>query len=116
VKPLAKKGKTQEFKGFGSWAFVIGFVLAIIFGVFEINLFIAWLLVLLGLVIGFVNIAEEQSQKFLLAGLVLVIVSWIGEDALTLIPVVGSILNAMLIMFIPATVIVALKSVFKLAK
>ncbi|MBC8494807.1 hypothetical protein H8D36_01505 [archaeon] len=101
---------------FGSWAFLVGFILALIFGAFGAVDVLAWLLVVLGLVVGFLNITDKETKPFLLAGTVLVIVSALGANAMSVIPVVGSILNAILALFIPATIIVALKSVFQLAK
>lgn len=101
---------------FGSWAFLVGFILALIFGAFGAVDVLAWLLVVLGLVVGFLNITDKETKPFLLAGTVLVIVSALGANAMSVIPVVGSILNAILALFIPATIIVALKSVFQLAR
>ena len=101
----------------GGWAFLIGVVLAIILGAIgSISQTIAIVLVVLGLIVGLLNITDKETQPFLIAGAVLVIVSAFGSSALDAIPVVGRILDAILILFVPATVIVALKSVFSFAK
>ncbi|NQU98520.1 hypothetical protein HQ533_03565 [Candidatus Woesearchaeota archaeon] len=109
---MAKKEK----RGFGSWAFLIGFILAILFGVMGVTDSIAWLLIVFGLVVGFMNVTEKETQPFLLSGTVLVIVSALGIEAMAIVPLIGNVLNAILLLFIPATVIVALKSVFHMAK
>lgn len=100
----------------GSWAFLIGVILAVIFGMFELNIVVMSILVVLGLIIGLLNIADKEAQPFLLAGAVLVIVAALGGSVLNIIPVVGKILNALLALFVPATIIVALKSVFALSR
>jgi hypothetical protein len=101
----------------GSWAFLIGVILAIVLGAFSaVGEFVTVLLVVLGLVIGFLNITEKETTPFLTAGAVLVIVSALGAEVLGTIGVLNRILVALLTLFVPATIIVALRSVFKLAK
>ena len=72
--------------------------------------------VVLGIIIGLLNIVAKESSKFLLAALALVIVSFMGQSYLSIIPAVGAILNLLLVMFVPATIIVALKTVFDVSK
>lgn len=112
----------------GAYAFLIGVVFAIVIGVSQKFFGITYsntpyaFLVILGLVIGFLNINEKDSMSFLLASLSLVIVSGFGQSALAYvsnIPILSSltsILAALLVMFVPATIIVALKVVFNLAR
>ena len=77
----------------------------------------------IGIIVGLFNIGSEESSKFMLAGTVLVIVSYMGNVALTVglgnVPlgtILAGILNALVILFVPTTIIVALKSIFELAK
>lgn len=111
---MAKKEK----RSIGSWAFLVGFVIAIVFGILGSSFIatIAWLLVVLGLIIGFLNITEKETDKYMYAGAVLVIVSAVGADAMNVLPIIGNILNAILLLFIPSTIIVALKEMFAIAK
>ena len=116
-----KKSK-KSLKFIGGWAFLIGFVVAVTFGVFNAqitgitNTIVLWSLIILGIIIGLVNVSSKESSKFLIAGLVLVIVSYMGRGILAIIPQIGSILSALLVIFVPTTIIVALKSVFEMAK
>ena len=101
----------------GSWAFLIGVVIAVVLGFLgKIEPTIGWLLVIIGLIVGILNIAEKEVQNFLMAGTVLVIVSSLGGSVLSVVPQLEGVLNAFLFMFVPATIIVALKHVFSLAK
>ena len=117
----------------GAWTFLIGVVLAIIIGLSTTLISIPALttyspqiyaiLVLIGLAVGFLNVTGKDSQTFLIAGAVLVIVSRFGMDSVTgsLIGIgvgdaVSSVFGALIALFAPATIIVALKTVFSIAK
>ena len=101
----------------GSWAFLVGVILAIALGAFgTLSRTMAILLVLLGLVVGFLNITQKEVKGFLMAAVSLVIVAYFGKGAMEIIPILGHMLDALLVMFVPATMIVALKSVFSYAK
>lgn len=112
----------------GAYAFLIGVIFAIIMGLSQKIFSISYsnspyaFLVILGMIIGFLNVGDRDSMTFLIASLSLVIVSGFGQSALIYvsnIPFLSSltaILAALLVMFVPATIIVALKVVFNLAK
>ena len=100
----------------GAWAFLIGVVLAVIAGfVPTIDLskgMWAGVFVALGIVIGIMNITAKETKDFLLAGTILVIVSSLSGNVYRALPYVGDIIMALVILFTPATIIVALKTVF----
>ena len=100
----------------GAWAFLIGVILAIVFGAFGMNNTVAIILVVLGIIVGLLNVTQKEASPFLMAGAVLVIVSALGSNVLNIIPAIGGIFNAMVALFAPATVVVALRSVFTMAK
>jgi len=109
------KGKNKNM--LGSWAFLVGFVLAIVIGLFgtlTANLVIA--LAVIGLIVGLLNIADEEAAPFLMAGAVLVIVATFGQNVMASVPAANGILQALLALFVPATLIVAVRSVFSLAR
>nr|MBA4405167.1 hypothetical protein [Nanoarchaeum sp.] len=99
----------------GSWAFLIGVVLAIVFA-FVNTSSVAWILVLLGLLIGFFNIDPKEIQTFLFAGTVLVIVGAFAGQTLSEIMYLQDIFSNLVALFGPATIVVAIKSLFNLAK
>ncbi len=117
----------------GAWAFVMGVVLAIAIGLSTTAVPLSFLtaysaqiyaiLVILGITVGFMNVTGKDTQTFLLAGTVLVIVSRFGMDGVTgsLIGIgvgdaVSSVFGALISLFAPATIVVALKTVFSIAK
>jgi hypothetical protein len=112
----------------GAYAFLVGVVFAVVigltqklFGITYSNVPYAFL-VILGIIIGFLNVGGKDSLTFLIASLALVIVSGFGQSALIYvsnIPILSSltaILASLLLLFIPATIIVALKTVFNIAR
>lgn len=101
----------------GSWAFLIGVILAVILGFMNISSnALTITLVVIGLLVGLLNIAGKEATPFLLSGAILVIVSSLGQNEVGVIPAVGRILNDLLVIFVPATIIVAIKNAFSLAK
>ena len=116
----------------GAWSFLIGVLLAIILALiksysttvfFKYNQLFYISLFFIGLVIGFLNIQAREVNSFLIAGTVLVVVSKFGLEGVidrlggsligSQLGLIGQeIFGALLILFVPATIIVALKSVF----
>lgn len=119
--------KSQE-NLIGAYSFLIGVVLAVIIGFFNDALEPAGSLfytamVIIGLIVGFMNVRDKNSVTFLFASLSLVVVAALGANPLLDIPediyvvaVLGNVLMSLMVMFIPATIIVALKTVFAMAK
>ena len=107
----------------GSWVFIVGVVLAILFPIFtELSPWLTSLLIVLGLVVGFLNITTKETQPFLLAALALVIVSGFSStsDVITQVaqigPVLGRVFTGILLLVVPATIVVALRSIYSLAR
>ena len=100
----------------GRWAFLIGVVLAVIFGFFTAGTWLAWVLVVLGLVVGLINISDKEVSAFLTAGTVLVLMGYFGGQTLSSVMYLSSIFTNILTLFVPATIVVAVKSVLALAR
>lgn len=106
---MAKKGK-----GLGWWAFAVGLVLAVIFG-YSGNVGLSWLLVLLGLVVGFLNITEKEATTFLVASIALISSSAAANLTVLWGPLV-SILGGVVTFVAPAAIVVAVKAVYTTAQ
>ncbi|VVB83351.1 Uncharacterised protein [uncultured archaeon] len=118
----------------GAWAFLIAVIFAIVIGIStsfiplssiaKYSSFVYLILVILGLIVGAsINVAGRDSQAFLITGAIIVIISRFGMESVTssLIgigvgDIVSSAFAALLALFIPATIIVALKTVFGLTR
>ena len=110
-------------KKMGEWAFLIGFLVAIVISLFSVSETVGgWLvllLVVLGLLVGFLNVSEKESTPFLVAAAALLITGTAGSS-LAVIPWIGSQLEAIVqnvaVFVTPAAIVVAIKSVRSLAK
>ncbi len=129
-----------ESKKFGEWAFIIGVLIALVIGLFvgskeggidqlvkdtkegKAAGYEGWailLLVVLGLLVGLMNITEKETTPFLVASAALLIVGTAGETLLT-IPIIGKylvgIVKSISVFVVPGAIVVALKSIQSLAK
>ena len=110
----------------GSWSFLVGLLLAVFLGVgltgpYATQMY--WVVFLLGIVVGLLNITSQESSAFLTAGTVLVLVSYLGADVLGTAVQAGlgldrlvSVLHSILTLFVPATIVVAVRAVFGFAR
>lgn len=126
--------KSPEEKA--AWMLLAGIIISIILGIVSSQLtanqtgnmiksIILIVIVIIGILIGVLNfnVRAENASRFLLASLIILVVSYMGVSVVSLLgtgfligPVTRGILDALLIMFIPATIIVSLKYVFELTK
>lgn len=102
----------------GGWAFIIGVVLAMCAGLlsFGADPIVLAVLVVLGLVVGLLNITAKEAMPFLLITTALVIVSSLGGSVLNNIPILRQVLSALVVFIIPAVIVVAIRAVFALAR
>ena len=110
-----------------AWVFLFGVVLSVLVGSFAgsyLSPVVLFILAGLGIIVGFF-VAEKDVQTFLFASVSLVIVSSMGVQGLVMSAaisginigkILSSIMGALLMMFVPATIIVALKTVFSISK
>lgn len=117
----------------GAWAFLIGVVLALIIGLFTTLLpvpilvgysaHIYGVLFLIGLLVGYMTSGGKDARTFLLAGIIIIIAGKFGMGSVSgsiigfgIGETVTSIFSALLALFIPATIVVALKTLFSISK
>ncbi|MBW3010763.1 hypothetical protein KY335_00245 [Candidatus Woesearchaeota archaeon] len=103
---------------YGHYAFLVCILLAIIAGLVVVP-YTAIILVILGLVVGLLNITAKESKDFLIAAIALAVV---GSSGLGVIQWAGlggmltTILGNIALFVIPAALVVALKEVYRLAR
>ncbi len=119
---MAKGGKTSVQR-IGAWAFIIGILLAILLGLFGQGQ--TWsttassVLVLLGLIVGLLNVTAKETRDYLISAAVLIIVAGFGIQLLGQVAVVGtflaSILTGIVSFVVPAAIVVSLKEIYATA-
>lgn len=120
-----EKNMPSYMKKVGKISFIVGITLAVIIGLYvgymasSINNFFVSILMLLGLIVGLINVTSKETIGFITSVIALFLIKVLGGDFLVSINIFGvyyeSILNAMLILFLPALIIVALKAIWDFA-
>lgn len=105
----------------GSWSFLVGIVLAILVGLgvgVSLTPTVTAVLALLGLIVGLLAVSSKDVEPFVMATIVVLLAAFVGRDVLSAVTLVnlGSVLDAIVALMVPAAVIVALKEAFAIAK
>ncbi len=114
-------------KKIGEVSFVLGVVLAVIIGLIggylgALGPWLISILVLLGLIVGFVNIGGKETKDFVWMAVALVLVAYIGGASGTLTSVLyigeylSGVFNSIMAFVVPAVVVVALKEIYAFAQ
>jgi len=103
------------------WVFVAGIMLAAVQGIFgtyigNATMIIQLALIVLGVAVGFFGISHKDSVTFMLVSLALIITSSMASQALGVVMQIGSSLNAILLMLVPAVIIVGLKTILNIVR
>lgn len=100
----------------GKWAFIIGLVIAVLAGLFYQPAWAIWVLAILGVIVGLLNVTAEDTRGFLLAAIALTL----SATALNTIPGLGTAFSLVLpfvVAFVAgATIVIALKELFVTAR
>ncbi len=115
---MAKNSSNMAQK-LGFWLFLLGVVISVLAGFMNLSPMLVSALVVVGLVVGFLNVTTNETTPFLLAVVSLVIVTSFGGNVLGSVQVVGAplakMLSALVIFVVPATIVVALRTIYSLA-
>lgn len=119
---MAKK-QAVDMSKLGQYAFILGIVIAIVFPLLPAEwlagytTLVIWIMVVLGVIVGLLNITAKEVNSFLIAAVALVIATSISAQSLSLIwvPLRDMLWNVMVFVSI-AAVIVSIKAVIALAE
>jgi len=100
----------------GKWAFILGLVIAVLAGLFYQPDWALWVLAILGVIVGLLNVTAEDTRGFLMAAIALTL----SATALNTLPIVGTAFSYVLpfvVAFVAgATIVVALKELFQVGR
>lgn len=119
----------MDLQRIGGYAFIIGALLAVLLGVLMwfmpellASSYVVLALVVLGLIVGFINIEDKDLQKFLLAAVALMVVGSANLSAISTVPalepigaIIVNIVRNVAVFVAPAALVVALKAVYVFA-
>ena len=115
-------------KQIGNYSFIIGVIIAVVLGLAapKLGAAQAWLwslLIVLGLVVGFLNVSGKETKEFLWVTVALVVVAFAGSaqiNSWSNVQLIGlylkGIFDSILAFVVQASVVVALKEAWALAK
>lgn len=112
---MVKKKLMKNFN-VGKWAFLLGVLLAVIFAAIgTMGPEIVSVLVVIGIIVGLLNVSDDEVRAFLLSGIALILATTLGQNSLSVFPFLEDLLVALQVIFVPAIIVVAIKNVFSIA-
>jgi len=117
--------KTRLLSLIGFWAFIVGLIIAVVFGILSAMgiatgamTAIIIVLIILGLIVGFLNITAKEILLFLVATIALIVVGGVFAPLKTF--SIGMILDAILALvatlMAPAAVVAAIKALWAVGR
>jgi len=108
------------FLGFiGFWAFIVGLIIAVVGGILSPeNTVLVVILIILGLIVGLLNITGKEILLFLVAAIALIVVGRVFEplSLLGIGRVLDNIVAYIAIFMAPAAVVGAIKALWSVGK
>jgi hypothetical protein len=107
----------KDANKFGHFIFAVGLGICLLAGIIlPDNYNIAIVLVLLGIIVGSLNIQKKESNEFLISTIALVV----SAGAISILPFIGTLLKAIIEYFLaliaPAATLVALLKIYRIAE
>lgn len=99
-----------DFTKVGRWSFIGGLVLAVLAAFIQVS-FLALILFVLGLAVGFLNIKEKESAPFLISVIALLVIGVAGLQLGQLTPVISGIFVNFVAFISAAGLVVAIKQI-----
>lgn len=106
----------MDQKQMGRWAFIIGLIISLLLGFVTFS-YASLILVILGLIVGFLNITEKEASKYLIAVIALTVIGIAGLQALAILGSlytwIQNVLTSFLVFVAASAVVVAIKALFE---
>ena len=118
---MAKK-EEKTWAMIGSWAFMAGLVIAVLTVLYSPipNSTVLFLLGVLGVIVGILNITDKEVTKFLIAAIAFVTAANGLANVLYVVPGIGTyfptILAHLVVFVAPAAAVVALKALYEVSR
>ena len=113
---MAKK----DFSKYGPWAFYVALLVALVLAFLPVGNWALWLLAVLGLIVGLLNISKKEAQPFLIASIAWMAAGQFLQGILGTLPLVGGYLSAFfgnVVTFVgPAAAVVAIMALYYITK
>lgn len=114
---MAKKGGMMA--KVGVWAFIIGLILALVFSIINPLGLVQWetiVMVILGLIVGFLNISGAETKLYLIAAIAFIIASSVLAGVLSQWPFLATLFSAFITFTAPGAIVVSFRALYEIAK
>jgi len=108
----------MKLEKIGAYAFLVGILISVIFGLIYQMAHPVWLstvLIILGLIVGLLNIEDKNISLFLIASITFIATS----NSINAIPVIGDVLRGILVNLVyfvaPAALIVSIVAIIRVS-
>lgn len=104
----------------GRWAFILGIIIAVLLG-FVTFAYSTLVLVILGLIVGFMNITDKETHDYLVAVIALLVIGFSGLQVFNvlgggLVDWLETVLTSFIVFVAASGLIVALKAVLQMQR
>lgn len=104
---------SDMMKKVGSWSFVIGLVIAVVMGFVGAGGMTVWVLAVLGLIVGLINVSHGESHLYLVASIAFLV----SASSLTLIlDALKPFLENIAVFVGPGAAVVAVRALYDMAR
>jgi len=100
----------------GRWAFILGVLLSVLTGLGGRVPALMTTLFILGLIVGFLNVTEKESNSFLVAVIAFLVIGVAGLQLGQLTAIIAAILNNLVIFVSAAALVVSVKQILVMAE
>ena len=117
-KATKKRRKLSGWGIIGAWSFIIGLIVALLMGIFSStqipNSTTTIVLLVLGLIVGLLNINDKEIMPFLIAGIAFMLAATIST--VVPFPWIPRVMANIAVFILPAVVVGSFKAIYILAK
>ncbi len=113
------KSKSNVYAIIGFWAFILGLVIAVIAGLIQPQTPVMFIiLIILGIIIGLLNITGKEIMLFLIATIAIIIMGnvFIYFNVLDIGKILSGIMTYLAVLMSPAAIIAAIKALWSVGK
>lgn len=123
VSSKSKKEDKMKEAAVGKWAFLLGIILAVLVGLVAVpySTLTAVILMVLGLIVGFLNVETKETNNYLVAAVALLVIGIGGINAMDILGVtvydwVQGVLSNFIAFVGASALVVAIKAIVQLGK
>lgn len=116
---LAKKNSKKLIEKIGVWAYVVGFIIALLVAIASPTTLTAGsaaLLAILGIIVGLINITDQEVSTYLMAAVAFIISAWALGDTIGAWPFIKTFMTAIIVFTAPGALVVSFKALYNVAK